>query len=156
MFIFVTEENKNPVIYVAKNGAKYTVLHQAAFRGHLTRRSLPSPMTLEEKEASVMGYRDTAGTPLVAEYLHDRQKGRITRAFYSTILYGPNTGDTYPRFNDGTINMYNIIREVDRKWPNYFDQDMPTYIHDPLALEATPYFAYLENVQSGSPTSDPI
>ena len=34
-FFVVTEENKNPVIYVAKGGAKYTVLHQAAFRGHL-------------------------------------------------------------------------------------------------------------------------
>jgi hypothetical protein len=101
-------------------------------------------LTWEQTEAFVMGYRDDEGLPLTEEYSDDKAAGWITRAFYSTILYGANCGDPHPTFEDGTINMYKTVRRLLRQFPNYVDQHMPTFVHNADELAETPYNQYLE------------
>ena len=70
----------------------------------------------------------------------------MTCEFYSTILYGANAGDPYPRFADGTYNMSKIIPRLLRRWPDYLEKYMPKVINEPEQLAQTKYYyRYLKN-----------
>ena len=117
---------------------------QALGEGRGNRYQSASTLTEQDTEAFVMGYRDKDGTPLTTEYLNDKEAGWTTRAFYSTILYGANSGDKYPTFEDGTVNMHQIVRNLLHKWPNYLEQYMPTICVTEYKLETTAYYQYLK------------